>query len=329
VSEATSIVYASPFVPPEWIAAHGLRPSRLRPGAASRAPAGACPFSQGFAEAAGDAIERGDAAGVVATTTCDQMRRVSEAIPADGDAVFLLNVPHTWRSANAHRTYVEELERLGRFLLRRGGREPDALVETLRAYDEGRRALLARRDSIDSRAFAELLARWQERGEPEPPDVPEVRPAPAATRVAVVGGPLRDADLVLYDMLEAGGGRVVLDATTTGERGLPAPFDRRRLATEPLLTLADAYFGTIPDAFRRPNERLFTWLREEIAARDVQAVVLVHCVWCDLWHAEVNRLREWVGVPATRVVLADADGLRRAETRVAALLEVVREGSEL
>jgi hypothetical protein len=57
---------------------------------------------------------------------------------------------------------------------------------------------------------------------------------------------------VLFDLVEEAGGRIALDATETGRRGQPRPFDRRRIAEEPLMELADAYLG-IADASRRPN----------------------------------------------------------------------------
>ena len=43
-----AIAYSSPFVPAEWIAAHGLRPHRLRL-ARRAAERGRCPQSRGIA----------------------------------------------------------------------------------------------------------------------------------------------------------------------------------------------------------------------------------------------------------------------------------------
>jgi 2-hydroxyglutaryl-CoA dehydratase, D-component len=318
-----SVLYSSPYVPPEWIAAHGLRPSRVRPDHRLGSPAaGVCPFADGFLRKADAALAEGWAAAAVVTTTCDQMRRGAELI---GDGLFLLNVPHTWGTTTAHRTFRTELVRLGRFLEARGGRAPgDAeLVETLRRFDDARRTLRSDGGRLGGRAFAEALAAFDERGDGSA-DVASVSRAPSTgVRVALIGGPLRAEDLAIHDILEAAGAHVVLDATETGERGLPAPFDRRRLSDDPLLELTDAYFGAIPDAFRRPNDALYRWLRAEIDARGVGALVVVHCVWCDLWHAEVERLREWAGLPLVAITLVDGDGgaRRGVETRLQALVE--------
>jgi benzoyl-CoA reductase/2-hydroxyglutaryl-CoA dehydratase subunit BcrC/BadD/HgdB len=319
-----AVLYSSPYVPPEWIAAHGLRPCRRRPGRGrAAAAAGLCPFAGGFLREADEALADGSAAAVVVTTTCDQMRRGAETLPSRG--AFLLNVPHAGGTPTAHRTYRDELLRLGRFLVSCGGSEPGhgELVAALRRFDDGRRAIRAARGRPGGRAFAEAVAAFDERGDGRF-EAPDALPTGGGIRVALIGGPLREEDLVVHDLLEDAGARVVLDATETGERGLPAPFDRRRLAGDPILELADAYFGSIPDAFRRPNDALYRWLRAEIDDRGVQALVVVHCVWCDLWHAEVERLRGWAGLPLAEITLVDGDGgaRRSIETRLQALVEV-------
>ena len=62
----------------EWIAAHGLRPSRILPKSGGTAGsifrAEMCSYAQGFVAEAPDA----PGCAVVMTTTCDQMRRASE-----------------------------------------------------------------------------------------------------------------------------------------------------------------------------------------------------------------------------------------------------------
>ena len=92
--------------------------------------------------------------------------------------------------------------------------------------------------------------------------VDDEEPARGAVSIALVGGPLRPHLFELFDIIRRSGGEVVLDATTTGERTLPSPFDRRRVGEDPFSTLVEAYFGEIPDAFRRPNSRLYQWLKQ-------------------------------------------------------------------
>ena len=86
----------------------------------------------------------------------------------------------------------------------------------------------------------------------------------ASVPLALVGGPLMQRDRVLFDLVEECGGRIVLDATETGQRGVRGPFDRRRLLEDPLMELAEAYFR-IPDASRRPNSELYQWLKDQLA----------------------------------------------------------------
>lgn len=118
-----------------------------------------------------------------------------------------------------------------------------------------------------------------------------------AIPLAIVGGPLVARDFALFDLLERLGGRVVLDATEGGTRLLPAAFDRMRMAQDPLAELARAYFDTVADVFRRPNDALYTWLKERFAEERVRGVLFRRYVWCDLWHAELYRLRRGSPVP--------------------------------
>jgi benzoyl-CoA reductase/2-hydroxyglutaryl-CoA dehydratase subunit BcrC/BadD/HgdB len=132
-------------------------------------------------------------------------------------------------------------------------------------------------------------------------------------------------DRVLFDIVEECGGQIVLDATETGQRGWCGPFDRRRLVEDPLLELAQAYFH-LPDPSRRPNSGLYEWLRDNLARSDARGLVLHHYVWCDKWHAEFERIKEWIKLPMLRL---DSEGQGemdslRVRNRVHAFVETLR-----
>jgi benzoyl-CoA reductase/2-hydroxyglutaryl-CoA dehydratase subunit BcrC/BadD/HgdB len=301
------ILYTSPYVPAEWIAAHGFEPTRFVPrrNAGGTGPVlpreGVCPFMRLFVNEAA----RREAAGVVLATTCDQMRRARDPLQRQTTKpCFLLNVPSVWQTPSAHAFYRTELERLGRFLESLGGTAPSltALVETMDRYDRRRSA---------------------------PPPANRFQAAPSSGRqkpgipIALVGGPLTGDDVMLYRLVAEAGGVVVLDGTEEGERAQPARFDRRRLHDDPLGELVAAYFGAIPDVFRRPNSALFAWLRQELPARGVRGVILARQVWCDKWHAEVQRLRDWLAVPLLDVDLDGEPCAVRMRTRVEAFMEAL------
>ena len=335
------ILYASPFIPAEWIASFGLEPFRLFPASPAHPfstghSEGLCLFAQAFLHAAEAAAA--EAAAVVFATTCDQMRRASEAFAGGAQAgqpaapVFLFNVPATWQSASAHALYREELLRLGRFLVRLGGASPgpERLAEVMLGYDNARQALRSQRQDSSAREAAEALVSLYQTGPgnsaltaQHPPLSTQYSALSTPPRLALLGGPVLREQFGLYDEIERGGARVVLDATETGERTLPAPFDRARLQNDPLEELARAYFHHIPDAFRRPNERLYEWLATELSARGVQGILLLRCVWCDLWHAEVPRLKERIALPVLELeperIAAEAP---RTQVRLQALLEM-------
>jgi benzoyl-CoA reductase/2-hydroxyglutaryl-CoA dehydratase subunit BcrC/BadD/HgdB len=307
------IAYCSPFVPGEWIAAHGFQPSRLNPGAAGsgrkgngagvgEAPgAGVCPFAHDFAQALLGHSETPPPDAAVFATTCDQMRRIAQLV-ADRLPVFLMNVPATWQTPAARTLFREELQRLSRFLVAMGGIAPmpEALVHT----------------TLDWRSTQEAPA-------PEPS--PAAHSGDSRTRrIALAGGPLRPQDQWIRDHLTQHGARIVLDATEFGERGRPAPLDPQRLAADPFAELTRSYFHTIPDAFRRPDTLLHQYLQQRVQASQAQALLLVRPVWCDQWHAQGTRLRQSLPVPVLEIDLGPDDhGQSRLRSRLDALLEAL------
>jgi len=288
-----AVAYISPFVPPEWIAAHGLRPTRLVPDSPPELapPAGLCPFAAAFARSASVA----DA--VVITTTCDQMRRIAEQITTDPSRLFLMNVPATWQIPAPLQLYTDELRRLARFLVRLGGVSPTPqhLAAVMRHHDADRRIV---------------------RSSASPHN---------AVRLALVGPHLRQQDLWLFDCITQAGGCVALDATDTGQRSLPAPFNDHMLSIDPLAELARAYFLTIPDAFRRPDTLLHQYLRQQLVTCRIQGIILVRYLWCDQWHAQLPRLKENLKVPVVEIDLGGQDhDLARTRNRIESLVGILQ-----
>lgn len=328
-----TVWYTCPFVPPEWISAHGLpaRRRRLhRAGLRRDSPAqGRCPYACAMVAAAADA---GADDAFVVTTLCDQMRRAAE-LAESGGRLFLMHVPVAWQSPSARGLYVEELRRLGRFLESQGGTAPSArrLAGTVRIYDTARRRLAADRTRLRGTAFARALAALHEDGPgaldaATPPSAPSTHKAPtkASPAVALIGGPLTHEDSWILDRIDALGGRIVLNATVGAELTLPRPINPRRLAQEPMAELVDAYYPSIAHPALRPNSRLFRFLRRELASRAAEGILFVRRLWCDTWEAELYRMRQCFGLPTADLDLADGGGTRvRAAGRIQSLLEAL------
>ena len=264
--------------------------------------------------------------GIVVTTLCDQMRRASELLGgASRRSVFLFNLPTTWQGAGVRGLYIEELQRLGRFLERHGGTAPTAgrLAEVMRAYEHERGQLLAAREQLSARAWVEAVARFGITGLYE--TAPDPRPAPPdGIPVALVGGPIPRHAWWLFDSIEQFGGRVVLDATDHGQRGLPARFDPGGLQDDPLDALVEAYFGGIAHAFRRPNTALYDWLAQHLAGGTIKGIIYRRSIGCDIWHAEQYRIRQETNLPGLDLVLADeTDSEGQATGRLQAFLEML------
>lgn len=323
-----TIVHVSPFVPQEWIAAHGFRPSRVPLDQARgidrvQPTAGMCPYARAFV-ASGLSSAEGDA--MVATTECDQMRRAAEVLATESKVpVFVLNVPTTWQTTTAHRLYASELERSSAFMIRLGGNVPtkQQLMDAMLRYDAMRAEIRAARGSLSGGTYSELISRFHRDGAAELSANRAARSA-GGVPLAILGGPLLVEHFRVFDLIEEAGGDVVLDGTETGERTLPRAFDRRRLHEDPFLELADAYFGTIPDAFRRPNSQLYQWLETEVVRRGIRGVILHRYLWCDTWHAEVQRIKEWLPVPVLDLDSGDEDGESRAASRIQSFVAMLK-----
>ncbi|MHC4622650.1 MAG: 2-hydroxyacyl-CoA dehydratase [Planctomycetota bacterium] len=327
-----TIIYVCPYVPAEWIASHGLHPSRITPRAAGLTGAvgrmeGVCPYVRSFIN---EVVTNTEASGVVVTTVCDQMRRAFELITSRcGLPAFLMNVPSTWENVAVQKLYLDELKRLSGFLVRLGGKVPRAetLAKIMLEHDEARKSILAARTYLTCRQYSEMIAEF---GREANCSVAEGLTASSVSTdgvpLAILGGPLVREDFELFDVVEDAGGRIVLDATETGERGMCSAFDRRRVADEPLVELCGAYFGGIPDASRRPNGQLYDWLKRELTGRGVEGIIFRRYVWCDIWHAELHRLREWTDLPVLDIdVGGDEQALPgRTAHRVGAFLEMLQ-----
>jgi hypothetical protein len=253
--------------------------------------------------------------------------------------VFLMNVPNTWQNVGVQKLYIDELKRLGRFLIGLGGKPPldDTLTEIMLEYDTARTSILAARGYLSAGQYAEKIAAFGRDGPSETPNnTTGLEPLIEGVPLAIVGGPLMRRDLDIFDIAEQAGGRIVLDATETGERGMCIPFDRRRLPVaarprhdgrdEPLMELANAYFGGIQDASRRPNSELYKWLKCKFTDRGVRGIIFHRYVWCDMWHAELQRLKDWTDIPVLDIDTTGGNETRlhRTANRIRAFLETLQ-----
>ena len=323
-----SVVHNSAYVPPEWILAHGLRPWRLSPAAPRYAAAsydGCCAWAQAFAD---HAAGLDDVAAIVTVTTCDQMRRAAERLMGDHrrpqPRVISFNLPATWQTPAAQRLYRDELRRLGRWLERCGGiaPSPDRLKEVMIGCQQQRRDLLATLDDLTGRQRAAALG--QLHGDPTPDEsIGAASIDRRATPVALVGSAIPRYQWWVYDAIEQCGGRVALDATDYGERGLPASFDARLMNEDPFEALAAAYFDGITHVRQRPNTGLYQWLAAQLRVRPVRGLIVRRCLWCDLWHAEIPRLKQWSQLPVLELDLDETDAHQRALSRISAFMEML------
>jgi hypothetical protein len=371
----------SPFLPPEWLTAHGFAPCAPAAMPMAVAGEGRC----GLAQAMQDAVARSAADVAIWATSCDQMRRSGDELPTDRPT-FRFHVPVAWQGAAAFQFYTDELHRLGRFLVAHGGKapSPEILSAELAAWELRRRHLRELRNSLPPKDFTRRLLAWPDStAQPPlecPPQLEERRkkrgampdltaqpslecgaPAPlslaseahsvqsqsdtgvshskdrfplrpegfagqAAIKspdpapLALLGSALMGNDLPLFDAIGRAGGTVVLNGTDNGETILPDPIDPDLSAEDPFTAMAEAHFR-LPALFRRPNSGLHAWLKAALVERGVRGLVVRRQPWCDLWHAELPRLREECDLPLLDLEVADDPTNAHLRNRIEAFLE--------
>jgi benzoyl-CoA reductase/2-hydroxyglutaryl-CoA dehydratase subunit BcrC/BadD/HgdB len=236
-----------------------------------------------------------------------------------------MNIPHTWQTVTVQKMYLSELERLSRFLIGLGGESSSdkKLQEIMLRYDSARLALKDLRSALPSRQYSELITEFNRTGKIDVDRQKSVT-VPSGVPLALIGGPLMADHLEIFDLIDAAGGYIALDATETGERTLPAPFDRRQMKENPITALVDSYFGSIPDAFQRPNSRLYSWLKHELTVRGIKGIIFRRYLWCDTWNAEAYRMKEWAKLPFFHLDVSD-DGTDTVRTlgRLRSFMEIL------
>jgi len=325
------VFFTSPFVPPEWIAAHQLRPQWLHLSPGTRPPRALA--QRGVCRRAGLLVDRfleepGGAA-IVLTTACDQMRQGAAYLSNNCRVpMFLFNLPSTWQGEAVRALYRDELCRLSRFLEAHGGRAPSR--ETLQAvmvrHDAARAACRANWPSVEDPLYADRITELRSSGTAPPACEQPGGRASRGVPLTIVGGPLLQTDFALLRQVATAGGTIVLDASEGGERTLPAPFDHQHLADDPWDELVRFYFDTIPDVFRRPNHRFYDWLQTQIDSRKIRGVICWRQLSCDLWHAEYERMRQSLPVPVLDIDAADGDECSQARIlgRIEAFVEMLQ-----
>lgn len=323
-----TVIVNSPFIPPEWLTAHGFTVQAVTP-----VPQPDAKFGEGrcaLAEALRMAVADAPAAVLVWASPCDQLRRAGDELP-ESPSRFRFHVPVTWQGEAPFRYYAAELRRLGRFLVAHGGREPDdaTLAHELAAWDRRRQQLRELRKLLPDKEFTSRLLGWP--GEAAPPSQGGAGVPPAKDRattknpipLALLGSALTESDLEWFDGLARAGGTVVLNVTENGETILPEPVDRRGLAEHPFTAMAQAHFH-LPAGFRRPNDALYAFLAKELPARGVRGLIVRRQLWCDLWHAEVARLREATDLPLLDLEAVAGTAPAHTRTRIEAFMEALR-----
>jgi len=278
----------SPYVPQAWIAAHGCEPVRITP--QGKTPHDCVSRVEGlcpYTQAwVSDILNSDQADAIVMTTCCDQMRRAYEVIALQANVPCFL-----LNLPSVWRT--ESALGLYQEELKRLGRFLEALGQC-RYSEKHLRSLLVNEEDA-SVQDSELIP------------------------LALVGSHGMAHDEGFKTLIEQQGGCVVSDGT---EPVVPQ-FKAKGPAFE---SMCAAYWEIMEDVFQRPNSRLYDRLARTLKQRPVAGVIVRRYLWCDLWHAEVYRIKAWSPVPVLDLEISNPGQTdqHRLVTRIGAFMEMIR-----
>lgn len=138
--------------------------------------------------------------------------------------------------------------------------------------------------------------------------------------LALLGGPLPAPLREQIDRLLIPSRAVVRLDATEGRLAAPAP-DPHEI--DPLTRLARRYFA-IPAIWRRPNDPLFAGFAAQIEQNQIDGVLLLRYIFCDLWHSSAAEFKRRLPVPLIEIDLDGGETLTAsAVSRIEAFVEAM------
>lgn len=298
-----AVGYCSQHIPPEWIAAHGLRPVRIVPSMVENTPIeeseGLCDFMRGFF----NSIETNEVDAVLSTTVCDQMRRGFDLFSSERTKpVHLFNQPALWKRSSHLKLFRYELQKLTPFFKKLGGIPPtnEMLKESMLYYEKKRIDELHRRNK-------------------------RVSPEKHSIGIGLIGGPITKNEQKLLNKIMAKGTHILFDSTEYSCENAPIRYDRRALLESAFDHMTQQWFETNHAIYQRPNTKFYRWLQKKIRETNPRALILNRWIWCDFWSGETERIRTFSPVPVLILDSNHNEATERNRTRILAFLESLQQ----
>ena len=289
-----TVYYTCSFVPLELIAACGCMPQRLTPAFESSRLSqteGMCSFTQSWLEVLLNKAGKENFAAVFCTS-CDQMRRAYDLYGQHSNQhAFLLNVPST-NTQHSLDYYRQELERLQQFLCSFSGKPFDKSQLKTMMSESGEKKL----SSNNKRPLKIAITG---------------KAAPASIQNA------------LNEILDASNAGILLDVNNDKLAHHFLEFSRIPMQKDPLTELANSYFR-LPAIWKRPNDIFYQRLTDEIRKNDIDGIILLRYIFCDLWHSTGYELKKRLAIPILEIDLdGNAELSASAVSRVQAFSEML------
>ncbi|MCF7708752.1 MAG: 2-hydroxyacyl-CoA dehydratase family protein [Verrucomicrobia bacterium] len=162
----------------------------------------------------------------------------------------------------------------------------------------------------------------------------ETHPAPGPrvdsrvrSRLALIGGPIPAS--IRHDLdefLRTYGAAVLLDVTENNMTQHIPRLNSGRTTGDEFTILASRYFR-IPAVWKRPNTAIYTWFSNRVRQEQIDGVLLIRYVFCDLWHCALHEFKHRLSIPILEMDLDGGEALSAsAFSRVQAFLEMISHG---
>ena len=98
----------------------------------------------------------------------------------------------------------------------------------------------------------------------------------------------------------------------------------RQVGLEVAVSATECSPGRRPPIAQRPNAPFYDWLRQQGRASRLEGWVLIRQTWCDLYHAEVPRLKSETALPWLDLEIGACPAFEAVRTRAEAFVETLR-----
>jgi benzoyl-CoA reductase/2-hydroxyglutaryl-CoA dehydratase subunit BcrC/BadD/HgdB len=321
------IGYTCSYIPVEIVAATGLRPYRLLHGEVNLSKQGeklvridACPMVKSNLSYIMN--NQGKFSALVGSTGCDMSRRMFDVVKELAEIpVYVINNPRTDRP----QIFNDEIDWLVKQLEHLSNRKfsDDLIAQEIEKWENARECLRkidekrgTKPSLVLTTDFHKAVANYYQGNITDKIEITEDESN--KPRIYLLGSAITYESNQILKLLEKEL-RIVGDYNCGLSRSLNI-----RIGDKTLNGIKDAYYNQPPCIFKRPNNKFFEFIQNEIKKLDCIGIVAWTLDYCDIYEYEVQKIETAFNLPVLRIKSDFSfQNLSQMRTRIGAFAEML------